>query len=223
MPRTSIWAPVVHKTTMEQIIVPNLLLKPMLPAKLQIHATLLTTTMPGYNPYLHRQHHCTVTCNLEFAICVACLKLFLIGAKGDGLMSLSRSVLMEESEIATVADVLTNPPGKCLWLAISVRQTSKLWRIEFCDGPNALFNKRPVCGVPRELTEPHWVWGQTRCVLRKTRWVRFVTPIIGWEELTEFSPRNSVRAKKLTEFDVWNREPYLRDRFLSSASTGKNC
>ena len=41
--------------------------------------------------------------------------------------------------------------------------------------------------------------------VKKTRWVRFVTQIIGWEELTEFSPRNSVRAKKLTEFGVWNR------------------
>ena len=28
---------------------------------------------------------------------------------------------------------------------------------------------------------------------------------IGWEELTELSPRNSVRAKKLTEFGAWNR------------------
>ena len=48
----------------------------------------------------------------------------------------------------------------------------------------------------RELTEPHWVFRQTRWVLRETRWVRFGTQIIGWEELTEFSPRNSVRAKK---------------------------
>ena len=51
----------------------------------------------------------------------------------------------------------------------------------------------------RELTEPQWVLRQTRWVLRKTRWVCFGTQIIGWEELTEFSPRNSVRAKKLTE------------------------
>ena len=44
----------------------------------------------------------------------------------------------------------------------------------------------------------------------KTRWVRFGTETIGWEELTEFSPRNSVRAKKLTKFGVWNRA--LRNR-----------
>ena len=57
----------------------------------------------------------------------------------------------------------------------------------------------------RELTEPHWVLGQTRWVLRKTRWVRFFTQIIGWEELTEFAPRNSVSPEKLTKFGVWNR------------------
>ena len=62
----------------------------------------------------------------------------------------------------------------------------------------------------RELTEPHWVSGQTWWVLRKTRWVRFGTQIIGWEELTELAPRNSVSPKKLTEFGVWNRA--LRNR-----------
>ena len=56
----------------------------------------------------------------------------------------------------------------------------------------------------------HWVLRKTRWVLSKTRWVRFGTKIIGWEELTEFAPRNSVRAKKLTEFGVWNRT--LRNR-----------
>ena len=48
----------------------------------------------------------------------------------------------------------------------------------------------------RELTEPHRVLGQTRWVLQKTRWARFGTQIIGWEELTEFSPQKSVRANK---------------------------
>ena len=62
----------------------------------------------------------------------------------------------------------------------------------------------------KELTEPHWVLRQTRWVLRKTRWVRFRTQIIGWEELTEFAPRNSVSPQKLTEFGVWNRT--LRNR-----------
>ena len=67
----------------------------------------------------------------------------------------------------------------------------------------------------KELTEPHWVLRQTRWVLRKTRWVRFGTQIIGWEELTEFAPRNSVSAKKLTEFGVWNRTPRNRIRPVS--------
>ena len=33
----------------------------------------------------------------------------------------------------------------------------------------------------------------------------FGTQIAGWEELTELSPRNSVRANKLTELGVWSR------------------
>ena len=56
----------------------------------------------------------------------------------------------------------------------------------------------------RELTEPHWVSGQTRWVQWKTWWVRFGTQIIGLEELSSVSP------KKLTEFGVWNRA--LRNR-----------
>ena len=74
----------------------------------------------------------------------------------------------------------------------------------------------------RELTEPHWVLGQTRWVLRKTRWVRFATQIIGWEELTEFAPRNSVRAKKLTEFGVWNRTLRNRIRPVSEKRKDKS-
>ena len=66
-----------------------------------------------------------------------------------------------------------------------------------------------------ELTEPHWVLRQTRWVLRKTRWVRFGTQIIGWEELTEFAPRNSVSPEKLTEFGVWSRTPRNRIRPVS--------
>ena len=38
----------------------------------------------------------------------------------------------------------------------------------------------------------------------------FGTQIIGWEELTEFDPRSSVRAEKLTELSVWNHT--LRNR-----------
>ena len=39
--------------------------------------------------------------------------------------------------------------------------------------------------------------------------------MIGWEDLAEFSPRSSVRAKKLTEFGVWNRTPRNRIRPVS--------
>ena len=56
----------------------------------------------------------------------------------------------------------------------------------------------------------HWVLRQTRWVLPETRWVRFGAQIVGREELTELSSRNSARAKKLTELDVWNRA--LRNR-----------
>ena len=69
----------------------------------------------------------------------------------------------------------------------------------------------------RELTEPHWVLGQTRWVLRKTRWVRFGTQIIGWKELTEHAPQNSVNAKKLTGFGIWNRTARNRIRPVSDS------
>ena len=75
----------------------------------------------------------------------------------------------------------------------------------------------------RELTEPHWVPGQTRWVLRKTRWVRLFTQILGWEELTEFSPRNSVRAKRLTEFGVWSRTLRNHIRPVSDKRRVKPC
>ena len=71
----------------------------------------------------------------------------------------------------------------------------------------------------RELTEPHWVLGQTRWVLQRTRWVRVYTQIIGWKELTEFASRNSVSPKKLTEFGVWNRTPRNRIRPVSDKRT----
>ena len=65
----------------------------------------------------------------------------------------------------------------------------------------------------------HWVLRQTRWVLRETRWVRFGTQILGWEELTEFAPRNSVSPEKLTEFGVWNRTPRNRIRPVSETGT----
>ena len=58
----------------------------------------------------------------------------------------------------------------------------------------------------------HWVLRQTRWVLRETRWVRVYTQIIGWKELTELAPRNSVSPEKLTEFGVWSRTPRNRIR-----------
>ena len=67
----------------------------------------------------------------------------------------------------------------------------------------------------RELTEPHWILRQTRWVLRQIRWVCVYTQIIGWEELTEFAPRNSVSPQKLTEFGVWSRTPRNRIRPVS--------
>ena len=50
---------------------------------------------------------------------------------------------------------------------------------------------------------------------KKTRWARFGTRIIGWKELTEFAPRNSVSPEKLTELSVWNRAPRNRIRPVS--------
>ena len=68
----------------------------------------------------------------------------------------------------------------------------------------------------------HWVLRQTRWVLRETRWVRFGPQKIGWEELTELAPRNSVSPKKLTEFGVWNRTPRNRIRPVSEWCLAQN-
>ena len=64
----------------------------------------------------------------------------------------------------------------------------------------------------RELTE---FCGELGEFCKKARWVRFSTQIIAWEELTELSPRNSVRAEKLTELGVWNRALRNRARSVS--------
>ena len=106
-------------------------------------------------------------------------------------------------------------------LSAGLTETTEATKTMGIQGANQGFPKPRVLGNGRnsvlrvlfrrsELTEPHWVLRQTRWVLRKTRWVRFGTQIIGWEELTEFSPRSSARAKKITEFGVWNRT--LRNR-----------
>ena len=81
----------------------------------------------------------------------------------------------------------------------------------------AIFGKRTEYCFESTVSgeRTHWVLRQTRWVLRKTRWVRFNTQIIGWEELTEFAPRNSVSPEKLTEFGVWNRTPRNRIRPVS--------
>ena len=90
-------------------------------------------------------------------------------------------------------------------------QKSEVWAYRYVVAIAArmLYRKRAELCFESILSEerPHWVlWGTRRAlrkkrwVLRKrTRWVRFGTQIIGWEELAEFSPRNSVRA---------NTEPY---------------
>ena len=82
---------------------------------------------------------------------------------------------------------------------------------------SAFFRKRAEYCFESTVSEKrtHWVLRQTRWVLRKTRWVRFGTQIIGWEELTEFSGRNSVSPEKLTELGVWNRTPRNRVRPIS--------
>ena len=64
----------------------------------------------------------------------------------------------------------------------------------------------------RELTELCGKLGEFR---RKARWGRSGLQIKGWEELTELSPRNSTRSKKLTEFGVWSR-PRNRIRPISN-------
>ena len=64
----------------------------------------------------------------------------------------------------------------------------------------------------RELTEFRGKLGE---FCEKTRWVRFGPQIIGWKELSEFAPRNSVSPKKLTELGVWNRTPRNRIRPVS--------
>ena len=86
----------------------------------------------------------------------------------------------------------------------------------FCPA-RKIFRKRAEYCFESTVSEErtHWVLGQTRWVLGKTRWVRVYTQIIGWKELTEFAPRNSVSPKKLTEFGVWNRTPRNRIRPVS--------
>ena len=83
--------------------------------------------------------------------------------------------------------------------------------------PLEIIGKRPEYCFESTVSEEgtHWVLRQTRWVLRETRWVRFGPPIIGRKELTEFSPRTSVRAKKLTEFGVWTCAPRNRIRPVS--------
>ena len=111
------------------------------------------------------------------------------------------------------------------WAHFATRIQSSEQPIELCSR-----NSNGVCIEYRERAEycfestvseerTHWVLRQTRWVLRKTRWVRFGTQIIGWEELTEFAPRNSVSPEKLTEFGVWNRTLRNRIRAVSENNT----
>ena len=119
------------------------------------------------------------------------------------------SVLLDFSDMCdTVMQMQANPIDKqVLWLEVTVQypplvaeghSTKKLhadpcshnMRIKVVgDKRNAVSR---VVFRRRELTEPHWVLGQTRWVLRKTRWVCFVISKIGWEELTELSLSETV-------------------------------
>ena len=72
---------------------------------------------------------------------------------------------------------------------------------------HAKISARMVLFRKRELTE---FCGRLGEFCEKTRWVRFFTQIIGWEELTKLSAQNSVRAKKLTELGIWNRALWNR-------------
>ena len=105
---------------------------------------------------------------------------------------------------------LRKPMATCMATFVGSLETDRK-RAEYC------FKST----VSEERT--HWVPRQTRWVLRKTRWVRFGTQIIGWKELTEFSPRNSVRPKKLAEFGVWNRTPRNRIRPVSELRLSTTC
>ena len=103
-------------------------------------------------------------------------------------------------------------------MSARVRVCSHLLAAAFLPSPLLGNGRNTVSRVlfrRRELTEPHWVLRQTRWVQRRTWWVRVYTQIIGWKELTEFAPRNSVSPEKLTEFGVWNRTPRNRIRPVS--------
>ena len=102
-----------------------------------------------------------------------------------------------------VGNHFSRPSERCLW-GCQLREILGISAIG--NGWNTVSR---VLFRRRELT-PYWVLGQTRRVLR-TRWVHVYTQIIGWKELTELAPRNSVSPEKLTEFGVWNRT--LRNRF----------
>ena len=149
MPQTSIWAPLFHKITMGQIIGSDLLFKPMLPAKSLDTCNTIDNHNAGVSP--SSSLTTSLRCNLQPRVCHLCWNAKLVPdwGKRDGVKSESRSVPMAESNIATVADVLTNPPGTCLCLAASVWHAPSYDGKKFRDGPNAPFNKRPVCGVKR--------------------------------------------------------------------------
>ena len=67
-------------------------------------------------------------CNMQPRVCHLCCNAKLVPdwGKTDGVKSESRSVQMAESNVAAVANVLTNPPRTCLCLAASVWQAPKL-------------------------------------------------------------------------------------------------
>ena len=66
-------------------------------------------------------------------------------------------------------------------------------------------NRVPQICRPSETSKRHLKRQQPWNDAKKTRWVCIGTQIIGWEELTELCPQNSMRAKNLTRLGVWNR------------------
>ena len=106
IPHTSIWAPLFHKIIVGQIIGSDLLFKPMLPAKIQTHATPFDNHNAGVSP--SASSTTSWRCNLQLRVCHLCCNANLVPdwGKPDGVKSESRSVPMAKSNVAVVSDVL---------------------------------------------------------------------------------------------------------------------
>ena len=100
------------------------------------------------------------------------------------------------------------------WFPCSAQVTSGMLEKDGCPLGNGRSTVSRVLFQRRELTEPHWVLGQTRWVLRKkTRWVRFAPQGTHWA-----LSQDSVRANKRTDLKPYSPKPYsarLRSLLLS--------